>query len=121
MQTTTTAHANRQVCFCKVFSKTREQLGISHSNPPSLCYYCSGSCTSSSSDDGGEDDDDDDDDDDDNDDDGGSHTPITNDNIHDAVKSWCQDSTSAAVIYGNIKHWNTSAELYTMGLLRQRI
>ena len=39
---------------------------------------------------------------------GGGVTPLTDDNIYDAVKAWCNDSDSAAVVYGNISAWDTS-------------
>ena len=34
--------------------------------------------------------------------------PITDDNIHAAVRSWCANSTTAAATYGPIGDWDTS-------------
>lgn len=41
-------------------------------------------------------------------------TPITNDNIHEAAKAWCNDSATATVIYGPIGEWDVS-EIKDMG------
>ena len=38
----------------------------------------------------------------------GTITPITDESIHDAVKAWCNDSDSAADVYGHISDWDTS-------------
>ena len=39
---------------------------------------------------------------------GGGVTPLTDDNIKDAVTAWCDDPHSAAGVYGNISAWDTS-------------
>ena len=36
-------------------------------------------------------------------------TPLSDDNIQDAVRAWCDDPASAAKVYGDIASWDTGA------------
>ena len=46
--------------------------------------------------------------------------PLTDDNIHDAVKLWCDDRKSAEIQYGHISHWDTSAVTNMKDLFRHK-
>jgi uncharacterized protein (TIGR02145 family) len=44
-------------------------------------------------------------------------TPITNDNIHEAVDSWLSDECSATLTYGHISDWDVSGVTDMYGIL----
>ena len=43
-------------------------------------------------------------------------TPLTNSNIHQAVRAWLEDETSARQTYGDISAWDTSEVTDMSGL-----